>query len=579
VFLRSLGSSDPRFKTVHFRSGLNLLVAERTDYSQQGDSRNGTGKSSFIRILRFLLGGQLANELRASELRGHTFTATLELPSADSSVKDVVLVSRAVSATTRVGVSGWSATQGRTDIHVDEWRTLLAARVFGAPETVARPTSPQLWGQLVRTDFSSPVKTYPVEAEWEAGARLGYLLGLAPEILGKAGDVSQLTRQRKAIREAVQEGAIGHLTLDEAGLRSQLASARTQRDRVRESLAGYRVNAQYASHQKDADGLSARIQDLNDEALALDRRAREIGRALENEVEPAADPELARKVARVYSEVRLVLPETVGRRFEEVTEFHASVVRNRRSFLEEEQRSVQARLGAVVSERASLDEKRRDVMRLLGSSVALDTFLEGQRSLADLEAQVADLERRLDSAASINKIDTTLKMLTAETVAAMHNEIEERAASLELPISLFHELGGEIYSDRQANLLISPAAKGALKVDPEIDGDASDGIRGVATFLLDTVCLLSAMKFGRAPGLLVHDSHLFDAVDHRQVASCLSIGARLSEEAGFQYIVTMNSDSLTSVESEGAFDRSPYTVEAGLTDATEGGGLFGFRYD
>jgi uncharacterized protein YydD (DUF2326 family) len=48
---------------------------------------------------------------------------------------------------------------------------------------------------------------------------------------------------------------------------------------------------------------------------------------------------------------------------------------------------------------------------------------------------------------------------------------------------------------------------------------------------------------------------------------------------GGQYIVTMNSDSLTSVESEGAFDRSPYTVEAGLTDATEGGGLFGFRYD
>ena len=48
----------------------------------------------------------------------------------------------------------------------------------------------------------------------------------------------------------------------------------------------------------------------------------------------------------------------------------------------------------------------------------------------------------------------------------------------------------------------------------------------------------------RAPRLLVHDGHLFDAMDHRQVAWPLNIRARLAEEYGFQYIVAMNLDFL-----------------------------------
>ncbi|MGC8020846.1 DUF2326 domain-containing protein, partial [Salmonella enterica] len=63
-------------------------------------------------------------------------------------------------------------------------------------------------------------------------------------------------------------------------------------------------------------------------------------------------------------------------------------------------------------------------------------------------------------------------------------------------------------------------------------------------FMLDIVSVVSAIKAGRAPGLLVHDSHLFDSIDGRQIASCLNIGSRLAEEHGFQYIVTLNSDSL-----------------------------------
>ena len=578
MFLRSVGSHDRRFKPAVFHDGLNLIVADRTAESVQGDSRNGTGKSSLVRILRFLLGGQLPLELQNPQLSRHIFTAGLDLPSSREA-SEHVQVARGVATPTRVLVQGWSETGSRQEIHVDEWRALLASHVFGLTSEGRRPSSGQLWGQLVRTYFGDPTKTFPNEADWETGVRLGYLLGLSPEVLSKAGEVGRLEKQRQAVRAAVREGALKHLSLDEAGLRSQLAAARHRRDRVRESLGAFLVDEQYAEHQRTADALSAEIRAINDEGLALERRAGDLRRALQSDVEAAPDGELERRVAQVYSEVQLVLPEAVARRFEEVNAFHASVLRNRRIFLEQEQRSVAERLVVVAGQRHKLDEERHEVMRLLASSVALDVFLEGQRALAAMDASVAELERRLDSATSMGQLGNAVRIATAEAVEGVRGEILERSQQLDRPIAMFNELGAEIYNDRQARLLVAPTAKGALRVDPQIDGDASDGIRGVETFLLDMVSVVSALPLGRAPGLLVHDSHVFDAVDHRQVSSCLSIGARLAAEVGFQYVVTMNSDFLASVESEGGFDRSEYLVPVSLTDANEDGGLFGFRFD
>ena len=106
------------------------------------------------------------------------------------------------------------------------------------------------------------------------------------------------------------------------------------------------------------------------------------------------------------------------------------------------------------------------------------------------------------------------------------------------------------------------------------------GVRNVATFLLDMVCIVVGLENQRAMPLLVHDSHLFDAIDSRQAASCLNIGARLAQEHGFQYVVTLNSDYLSKVEeeSENAFDGHGYLMSPRLTDASPSGKLMGFDF-
>lgn len=580
MFISSLTSSDDRFKSLRFRAGLNILVADRTESSDQGDSRNSIGKTSFVKIVRYVLGGDLPPEFRAPELGEHKFTASIALPSIDGDDLQTVVVTRAVSPTTRVEVRGWSATADDRDIHVDDWRELITRFVFRVPEDVNRPTAGQLWGQLIRVYFGRPTKVFQSEPDWESGVRIGYLLGLSPEVLGQAGELDRLTKQAKAIRAAVRDGAFAHLSLDEAALRAQLATARRRRDRVEQDLRSFRVDEQYIEHQQEADRLTSEIERRNDEALSLERRARELSDSLRDD--PTADQsgELSERLSQVYSEIGLVLPDVVSRRYSEVTAFHESVVRNRRLFLEQELEIVRSRLEGIGAERRSLDDARAQVMRLLSETVALDTFITTQSDLAAQKAEVADIERRLEAASSVSTINDTIKLRTAELVSSVRSEMNERQASLDEAIALFGELGTDIYTDREASLLLSPSPNGLLKVEPHISGDASVGVRSVETFMLDMVCAVSAIKAGRAPGILIHDSHLFDAIDGRQVASCLNAGARLAEQHGFQYIVTMNSDFLESVEkqSEGSFNADPYVLDVRLTDETEAGGLFGFRF-
>ncbi|MFI6038027.1 DUF2326 domain-containing protein [Streptomyces sp. NPDC051315] len=86
-----------------------------------------------------------------------------------------------------------------------------------------------------------------------------------------------------------------------------------------------------------------------------------------------------------------------------------------------------------------------------------------------------------------------------------------------------------------------------------------------------------AHRHGRGPDFLIHDSHLYDGVDDRQVAAALKLAAEVTEEENLQYIVTINTDSLGMAAQRG-FDPEPYTRSPRLTDEHETGGLFGFRF-
>lgn len=82
----------------------------------------------------------------------------------------------------------------------------------------------------------------------------------------------------------------------------------------------------------------------------------------------------------------------------------------------------------------------------------------------------------------------------------------------------------------------------------------------------------------RGPGFLFHDSHLFDGVDGRQIASALSFGQAVARRFGAQYIVAMNSDIFDGLPLPPDVDPQEVVLPVRLSDKTDSGGLFGFSF-
>lgn len=562
--LESLGSDDARFKRLDFHDGLNLVLADKTTDSDSTNSRNGAGKSSIARLLRYLLGGNTTPWIKA--LAGYSeeeFWAVFSVGGHPHCV-------RRTAGSTEV-------TYDDVTMGVTEWRLRAGIELLGFPRGHLKPTSGEIFGQLIRDRFDSPLKIEPHESDQASGARVGFYLGASEEALAKAFQASSFEANKKALAKAVKDGTIGSLGPDKAGCRVELDALERDRAKLVEQLAHFKVSESYSEHQKLADELSQKISRLNDKGLALRRRVADLKAASKETTNLSFADGDEQRVSRLYREAGTVLPDAVLASFKEVLGFHKSVARNRALFLGEELRDAQTSLKANDAVIKRLDERRASLLDLLNSTMALDAYSKAQADVTELDVKIARLNDRISDFERLDDMDSDLKRRRLEAADSVREELRENDASVKEMTSIFVSVCEEIYSDRKAKLIFDVDKKGALKLKAKIDGDDSKGIKGVEIFAFDLACVIVGSKAGTIPGFLVHDSHVFDAMDDRQLCSCLNIGARLSKEYNIQYIVMLNTDRLESAERLG-FDRGEFPVSTILTDKGESGGLFGARF-
>lgn len=568
MFLYDVDANSPKFKTLSFHKGMNIVTAERTQESAGNDSRNGAGKTSLARILRYLLGGTIAkgNPLKNEKLADFSFSASFTLPDGEYQVV------RPVRPMTRIRVN-------KHEDDISTWKELVG-KAYGLNPAITSPTLGELVSQTIRTEFNDPIKTESHNPDWKAGVRLGYFLGLSPFKLTEVKKVKALKSNQNNIKRAIREGALPGFSLDATSIQKERTLLQQKRDMLSADLEHYKVDEQYREHQEKADKITRQIRDLNEDVLSLMKRKGDLQRAISDassEVKPS-EREVAAQIKKLYAEMQVILPDSALQRYEDVLAFHNSVARNRGTFLQDEYASVSKQLNTTNTKIESLGVERAALMEILETGMALETFQKAQQEIQDLDGQINELSSKLDLATSLKLNESEWKNKAAIAQNELHSDItslpnKQRIKSV---IDRFAALGNEIYRDRKASLSIEDDADGLLRVSPSIEGDASAGIEQVEMFLLDMVFLTNAMELGRSPKFIFHDSRLFDSMDSRQLGSCLNIGARLAEEIGFQYVVTINSDNLQ--KAEGFEIRDEYKVEPTLTDHGDDGGLFGFRF-
>ncbi|WP_405796184.1 ABC-three component system protein [Streptomyces sp. NBC_01506] len=608
--LRRLSADDKRFKAVSFQPGLNLLVAETTAASRLTDSRNGSGKSSVIELLHFLLGARADNKHLAArkELRQAVFTLGLDWPDLDKELhvsrrggdaRKVTLVPSLLPPLTSGPASGVAAEHmefqlpvlggsgPRSTAAVDsadpqtvslaEWQALIEKNLFGLSGEHPGVSGRALLSFLIRKvgdhGFNEAERSFSRQSEALATPNLAYLLGLDSTLAARYQDLAAKKATRDQLKKAVNDPVWGQVVGKSADLRGEIAVQDSKISELRRQMESFRVVPQYEVLKERADELTRRIQNLSTRDV-IDRRNLD---HLERAVEETVDPEV-RYLEQVYNDLGVTLPDQALRRFDDVRAFHEAVVRNRRTFLKEEIAATRRNLEDRKAERARLDDEQSVILRELSEGGALDGLTTLQKALAQEEARLGALQHRLKAAQTVEASSREIEAARLELTREVDTDLQERQQQITQATVLFHELASRLYgSDRPAYLSVE-AGRSSLKITPKISSDVSQGINKMSIFCFDLTMAVIAHRGGRAPDFLVHDSHIFDGVDDRQLTRALEVAVDLTAAEGMQYIVTINEDDLSKARNLG-FDPDSYIIEPMLTDAYEGGGLFGFRFE
>ncbi|WP_318839618.1 ABC-three component system protein [Streptomyces arboris] len=234
------------------------------------------------------------------------------------------------------------------------------------------------------------------------------------------------------------------------------------------------------------------------------------------------------------------------------------------------------RLAARRQERADLGEDQARLLRELADGGALEALTALQTALGREEAALGALRHRFDAAQALEASARQITAKSVELQQAVDLDLRERRQQTDEAILLFSRYAQRLYGEGREAYLAIDAGRNSLSITPRIDADDSRGINNIIIFCFDLTLAVLAHRHERGPDFLIHDSHLYDGVDERQVARALALAAEVTEQEHMQYIVTLNTDTLSTAAHRG-FNPEPHIRSPRLTDDEEGG-LFGFRF-
>ncbi len=580
--IESVRCDKPSFRPVMLRDGFNVVLADRTDSSTDRDTRNGSGKSTLIEIIHFCLGASLAGSpLKAQPLAGWTFAVDLKLngksftASRNTSKPNTIMIEGPVGT---LPISPMvDEKTGKHYYRLTDWTVVLGKLCFGLP-VVAEPVryGPRfrnLFAFFARHDrdaFTTPFESHRKMKEGEKQTYNAFLLGMnweyaikRQELRDESGALDAIKRLGKAGTALGLLGSAGELNADR--VRLELAVKKTD-----QSLKGFRVHSEYEDIERQANAFTKEVHELVNLNVTDARRLEAYRDSIAAEKAPNDDLLLA-----VYKEAGAVLGESVKAALADVRRFHANIIQNRSAFLATEIERIERDMSIRSKQIVDLGGKRTELMTILSTHGALEEFTRLQRRHVGLVAELKDVEHRLKRRKEFDEGKTRIAAELADLVRAMRDDWSERSNNLNKAVALFNQ-NSEALLAASGKLVIDVKETG-YSFGVDIMAAASAGIASMKVFCYDM--MLAQLWNGKPanPGILVHDSALFDSMDERQIAHALRLAASESKKRGFQYICTLNSDRIPSKELTKGFDIESH-VCIRLTDREDSGRLLGIRF-
>lgn len=581
--IHSVRSNNPSFRSVEFKQGFNVILAERTKESTIKDSRNGLGKSTLIEIIHFCLGANKGETLSKKELDGWSFTLELDINSKRYSI------TRNTSELNRIAIEGdcsnWpikpniDKKTGNQILSRNDWNRVLGVLMFGLNFSYGdmkyTPTFRSLISYIIRRNgqrgaFLNPFQQYKNQLDWDIQINNAYLLGLGWEYTSRWQVLKDRVKVLAQIKQEAQSGLLSDIMGSVGELEAMKIRLDAQAKQEGEDLKNFKVHPQYSKIESEANDLTRQIHDLINENISDKRILEYYELSLKDEVE--ANPDFVKKV---YGEAGVVLSTSVIKKIGDVLLFHKQVVANRKDFLKTEMERIKGKITRREQQKEDLSLKKAELMRILQEHGALEEYMNLQNKHQKTIAQIEDLNVRIENLKKFEQGKSAVTIEQEFLLQEANTDLNERKIQKEKAILLFNSNSKALY-DVPGTLSID-VSKTGFKFGVNIERSGSHGIGNMKIFCYDLMLAQNWSGKDISPGFLIHDSIIFADVDERQKALALQLAAKESERLSFQYICTMNSDTIPRNDFSEDFDFDKY-VRMTFTDASEDGGLLGIRF-
>lgn len=572
--LRSLSANFPEFRTINFRDGLNIIVADRASEATKTDSRNGLGKTTIIALIDFCLGSNMNERLR--QMSGNEWCFTLSFTTRTG--LDIE-VSRSPDNPAEIHIDGEVVAAGvvkQTDasetgdftIGVRHWTTWLGNETFIREGMPANPPSfRSLIRHLMRYSHESLIDAFRTVSNQSAEtiqSENAYFLNLDWQF---AKEWQKLKDQKK--RVALADDPDDSIESQISALEPRIARAELRSERLAQDISRFSVLPEYREVERRVQTNTDQLKALGNDIL-LDRQQLALYESqLSEDFTDSHDD-----VKALFTEAGIVLGDAVVRSLNEAAEFQKQVTENRVAYLNEELRRIRERIGDREIERIRIASQQEKDLKLLQSGGALDDLVELQRSLAEAQVDAAHLAEEMETLRQLSIRKSKLKSDEMELRTRTTLDLQERFSSRAGILARFGEIMESLYAET-ADLRVSLGRTG-VKFGMDLPKTGSGGVHLMAIFAYDIAVSENLASHGRGPNFLIHDSSIFADVDERQVARAIEIAAVSVANFGYQYIFTMNSDSIPWLEfKDQEFFKDAVVMQ--LHDGDQSGSVLGQR--
>jgi len=577
--LRQVRSSLPKFRTANFVAGFNVVLADAVKDADETESTNGLGKTTLIRIIQFCLGGSASHDkvLSHPKLEKTAFGITFVHQGIEVAV-DRNTSEETVSVTSEfldgAGVEVIERRNGVSVISEASWKQALSAKFLADAVIANSPLYAPSFREVVlyfarigKPAFVDPQQVFQGQSGNSKRSILSYLTGLnwtgqrlLDDLNNKRNQINAAIKALEDAKDSADEHTIGDLEAERVVLDGAI-------DFKRNEVSTFNVREDYRSLEQDLTGIDLRLHDEINQNYAdqrllqyYQRSAREFPKALSMDA------------VSILREAGAVFKDDALRSIDEVSAFQAQVYKNRKEFLAVEI----ARLKRQIADRGSkIDELalgKTSVLRILGSSGALETLIELQRDLSNLEAKRVALGARIEERKRYDRRKDDLSAAIFQQRALLKRDLDDRRATVDEAVGLFASYTKALYG--VPGKLVVDVKNSGYSFQFSIAREGSDGVDQMVVFCFDlTVATLRARR--RLPfNLLIHDSSVFADVDPHQYGAALQLAKSAATNEGFQYICCLNSGALPT-DHLGELDLEKH-VSLRLLD-TDDGTLLGMR--